>query len=87
MLGESAHSYATVKNWFAEFKRGPTSIQDGPRSGRPKTVTTPEIIAKVHDMVLDDRRVKVREICNAIGISNDRVHFILQEELQKNVFE
>lgn len=46
-----------------------------------RTATTPEIIAKVHDMVLDDRRVKVREIGNAIGISNDRVHFILQQEL------
>ena len=32
-------------------------------------------------MVLDHRRVKVREIGNAIGISNDRVHFILQQEL------
>ena len=32
-------------------------------------------------MVLDDRRVKVRVIGNAIGISNDRVHFILQQEL------
>ena len=46
--------------------RGRTSIQDGPRSGRPKTATTPEIIAKV-DMVLDDRRVKVREIGYDIG--------------------
>ena len=81
VLGESAPSYATVKNWIAEFKRGRTSIQDEPRSRRPKTATTPEIIAKVHDMVLDDRRVKVREIGNAIGISNDRVHFILQQEL------
>lgn len=33
-----------------------------------KTVTTPESIAKVHGMVLHDRRVKVREIGNAIGI-------------------
>ena len=81
VLGESAPSYATVKNWIAEFKRGRTSIQDGPRSGRPKTATTPEIRTKVHDVVLDDRRVKVREIANAIGISNDRVHFMLQQEL------
>jgi len=59
-----------ARNFFAEFKRGRE-----PRSERPKTATTPENIAKVHDMLLDDRRVKVREIGNAIGISNDQVHF------------
>uniref|UniRef100_T1HIW9 Uncharacterized protein n=1 Tax=Rhodnius prolixus TaxID=13249 RepID=T1HIW9_RHOPR len=35
-------------------------------------VTTPEIIDKIHDMVMDDRRVKVREIASAVGISNER---------------
>jgi len=40
-LGEYAPSYATVKNWVAQFKRGDFSICDAPRPGRPKTVTTP----------------------------------------------
>uniref|UniRef100_T1HX56 Uncharacterized protein n=1 Tax=Rhodnius prolixus TaxID=13249 RepID=T1HX56_RHOPR len=31
-----------------------------------------EIIDKIHDMVMDDRRVKVREIASAVGISNER---------------
>uniref|UniRef100_T1IE70 Uncharacterized protein n=1 Tax=Rhodnius prolixus TaxID=13249 RepID=T1IE70_RHOPR len=38
---------------------------DAERSGRPVEVTTPEIIDKIHDMVMDDRRVKVREIKNS----------------------
>uniref|UniRef100_T1HWX8 Uncharacterized protein n=1 Tax=Rhodnius prolixus TaxID=13249 RepID=T1HWX8_RHOPR len=42
---------------------------DAERSGRPVEVTTPEIIDKIHDMVMDDRRVKVREIASAVGIS------------------
>uniref|UniRef100_T1I351 Uncharacterized protein n=1 Tax=Rhodnius prolixus TaxID=13249 RepID=T1I351_RHOPR len=46
---------------------------DAERSGRPVEVTTPEIIDKIHDMVMDDRRVKVREIASAVGISNVRV--------------
>jgi len=33
-----------------------------------KVQTTPEIIEQVHDMVLDDRRMKVREIAETIGI-------------------
>uniref|UniRef100_T1I491 Uncharacterized protein n=1 Tax=Rhodnius prolixus TaxID=13249 RepID=T1I491_RHOPR len=44
---------------------------DAERSGRPVEVTTPEIIDKIHDMEMDDRRVKVREIASAVGISNE----------------
>ena len=43
-LGEYAPSYATVKNWVTQFKRGGYSTFDAPRPGRSKTVTTPEII-------------------------------------------
>ena len=40
-LGEHAPSYATVKNWVTQFKRGDFSTCDAPRPGRLKTVTTP----------------------------------------------
>ena len=43
-LGQGAPPYATVKNWVGRFKRGDFSTCDAPRPGRPKTVTTPEII-------------------------------------------
>jgi len=32
--GEHAPSYATVKNWVAQFKRGDFSTCDAPRPGR-----------------------------------------------------
>lgn len=81
VYGDSAPSISTVKKWAAEFKRGRTSLQDDEREGRPKTATTPEIIEKVHTMVLDDRRIKVRELAEAVGISEERVRKILHEEL------
>jgi hypothetical protein len=43
------------------FKRVRTSLEDDPREECPKS-STPEIIEQVHDMVLDDRQMKVREI-------------------------
>ena len=46
-LGKYAPSYVTVKNWMAQFKRSDFSTCDAPRPGRPKTVTTPEIIDKI----------------------------------------
>jgi len=81
VYGDSSASFSTVKKWAAEFKRGRTSLEDDPREGRPKSATTPEIIEQVHDMVLDDRRMKVREITETIGISKERVGYILHEEL------
>lgn len=80
-LGESAPSFRTVKFWVAEFKRGRTSCQDEHRSGRPNEVTTPEMVKKIHKAVLDDRRLKVRELGDIVGISKRAVHRILFENL------
>jgi hypothetical protein len=38
-----------------------------PREGRPKTTTIQGIVEKVHDIVLDDWRVKVSEIARTWG--------------------
>jgi histone-lysine N-methyltransferase SETMAR len=57
VYGDSALSFTTLEFWAAEFKRGRQSLGDDERSGRPKTATTDENIAKVHQMLLDDRRV------------------------------
>ena len=52
-LGEHAPSYATIKNWVAPFKRGDFPTCVAPRPGRPKTVTTPEIIDQIHESFYD----------------------------------
>jgi transposase len=67
VYGDSSLSFSTIKKWAAVYKRGRTSLEDDSREGRPKSATTPEIIEQVQDMVLDDRRMKVREISETIG--------------------
>ena len=61
MYKEAGPSFSTIKKQAALFKLGCTSLEDDSREGRPKIATTPEIIQQVHDMVLDDRRVKVKK--------------------------
>ena len=61
-LGEHAPSYATVKNWVAQFKRGDFSTCYAPRPGRPKTVTTPQSIDQIHELILEDRRISAKSI-------------------------
>ena len=36
-----------VEKWISEFKRDRTSTNDAERLGRPKDVTTPEMIGKI----------------------------------------
>jgi len=79
--GTSAPSLATVYNWVNEFKRGRTSTKDESRSGRPLEVTTPEMVNKIHDMVLADRRLKLSEIVEITGISKGSVVSILHDKL------
>lgn len=79
--GDSAPSISMVKKWFTEFRCGRTSTEDAERSGRPVEVSTSETIEKIHDMVLADRRLKVREIVEAIGISHGSVVSILNDHL------
>ena len=76
--GDSALSFTTAKFWVAEFKRG---LGDDERSVSPKTATTQENIAKVHQMVLDDRRIKVRGIAEVMKMSKERVYHILNQHL------
>ena len=71
-LGEHAPSKATVKNWVAQFKRD-FSACDAPCPGRPKTVTTPEIIGHIHELILKDRRISAKSIAEQLGISRERV--------------
>ena len=81
LYGTSAPSLKTVHNWVNEFNRGRTSTHDESRSGCPVEAATPEIIEKVHDMILNDRQVKVRKIVEAITISYGILITILHQKL------
>ena len=80
-LGEHAPSYATIKNWVAEFKHGDFSTCDAPRPGRPKTLATLEIIDQIHELILQDRRISAKSIAEQLGISRERDGSIIHEDL------
>jgi len=79
-LREHSPSYATVKNWVAQFKRGDFSTCDAARRRRPKTVTTQEIIDQIHELILEDRRILAKSIAEQLGISRERVGSNIHED-------
>ena len=81
VYGSSAPSYAQVKFWVGEFKRGRTSLEDEARSGRPLDATDEEMCKKVRDLVYSDRRIQVEDIAQALGISYGSVSTILHDRL------
>jgi len=61
------------QNWVAQFKHGDFSTCVAPRPGRPKTVTTPEIIDQIHELILKDHRISAKSISEQMAISRERV--------------
>ena len=68
-----------VHKWFTEFRCGRISISDAEHPGRPKEVISQEMIDKIHDIVLNHRRLKVDEIGETVNISVGCVWHILHE--------
>jgi hypothetical protein len=55
-LREGALLYAAVKNWVAQFKCGDFSTYDAPHPVQHRTVTTLEIVDKIHELILEDHQ-------------------------------
>ena len=80
-LGEHAPPCTTFKNWVAQFKRGDFSTYDAPRHGQTKTVTTPDIIDLIHELILEANRISAKSRAEQLGISREWVGFIIHEDL------
>jgi len=46
----------------------------------PKTVTTPEIIDQIHELILEDRRISAKSIAEQLDISREWVGSIIHED-------
>jgi len=65
----------------AQFKRGDFSTCDAPRPGQTKTVTNPEIIDQIHELILEYHRILTKSIDEQLGISHEQVGSIIHEDL------
>ena len=64
---------SSVRRWVQHFKDGNTSIQDQPRSGRPRKASTERNKERVDEIIQDDRRVTVDTDYHLFGFVKDQL--------------
>ena len=61
--------------------RGDFSTCDAPRPGRPKTLTTLEVIDHIHELIVEDRQILAKSIAEQLGSSSELVGSIIHDDL------
>ena len=62
MLGQSTMSRTQVQLCYNRFKEGREDVNDDVRPGRPSMSTTDGNIEAVKKMILNNRRITIREV-------------------------
>lgn len=78
---DAALSISAIKRWIAKFRCGQDSLEKRRTGGRVREATTDAKVAMVKKLVNADRRITIRRIAEEVGISLERVGFILHEKL------
>jgi len=71
-----------VRSWVRQFKEGRTSCENKPLEPPPRTSRSEEMIARVEQMIMEDRRLTVKQIAASAGISVGSVDIILHDNLK-----
>jgi len=81
VCGDNAMKKTAVYKWVKRFSEGRESVTDEARSGRPATSRTEENIAKVRQIVRENRRLTFRIIAEQVNIDKETVRKIITEDL------
>ena len=73
VYGDNAMKKAAVYKLVKRFSEGRESVTDEGRSGRPATSRTERNIAKVRQIVRENRRLTVRNIAQQVNIDRETV--------------
>ena len=67
--------------WHARFKTGRTSVDDDKHTGRPRSCTSPETVARIQELFRHDRRRTIHDLAEDVGIGYGTCQRVLTEEL------
>ena len=79
--GECTVSQKSVYKWYKLFTEGRGELNDDARFERPSTSTTNENTEAVKKIVMENRRITIREVAQVVGISIGSCHAIFSDIL------
>jgi hypothetical protein len=80
-FGDQILSRTKVFQWHARFKTDRTSADDDEHTGRPTSCTVPAIVARIQEIVRQDRRRTIHDIAEEVGIGYGTYQRFLTKEL------
>jgi hypothetical protein len=81
-FGDQILSLIQVYQWHARFKTGRTSVDE--HKGRPTSCTTPETVARIQDLLRQDRHWTIHDVAEELGIGYGTCQWVLMKELGLN---
>jgi len=85
LCGVETVDRSTISRWAQRYREGRLSIEDDPKSGRPRTSTDDQSVERVLQILEDERRMTGEEIAHFAGISRASAYRILIERLHKRL--
>ena len=82
VCGDQDLAYSMVRKWAQLFREGRESVEDEPRTGRPKSATSDSSIESVHEFLGSDPCCSIEEISKYTEISPGSIYRILKEDLE-----
>jgi len=80
-FGDQSLSRTQVFQWHARFKASRTSVDDDEHTGGPTSCTTPETVARIQEIIRQDRRRTIRDIAKEVDVGYGTCQRVLTEEL------
>jgi hypothetical protein len=80
--GDACLSLQQVYEWTRKFLNSVSSLTDSPRPGQAHRVMTPEAIAAVEAIMMENCHITVHEIAAHLDMSHGSAHRIVHDVLQ-----